>query len=96
MGKAISAAKVTGDNQDVVLKINYGLKDAGTYPAILATYEITCSKGLTADQAKFVKSFLTYTAGEAGQGELTKLGYSPLPTDLAGRVRSSIDSLSAT
>jgi len=96
VGKAISAAKVTGDNQDVVLKINYGLKDAGTYPAILATYEITCSKGLNADQAKFVKSFLTYTAGEAGQGELTKLGYSPLPSDLATRVRSAVDSLSAT
>ena len=96
VGKAISAAKVTGDNQDIVLKINYGLKDAGTYPAILATYEITCSKGLNADQAKFVKSFLTYTASEAGQGELTKLGYSPLPSDLATKVRSAVDSLSAT
>ena len=96
VGKAISAAQVSGDEQDVVLKINYGLKDAGAYPAILATYEVTCTKGLTAGQAKFVKSFLTYTASDAGQAELAKLGYSPLPTDLAGRVRSSIDSLSAT
>jgi phosphate transport system substrate-binding protein len=95
VGKAISAAKITGDNQDVVLAIDYGLKDAGTYPAILATYEITCTKGLTADQSKFVKSFLTYTASEAGQGELTKLGYSPLPTELATKVRAAVDALSA-
>ena len=96
VGKAISAAQVTGDAQDIVLKINYGLKDAGTYPAILATYEITCTKGLTADQSKFVKSFLTYTASDSGQGELTKLGYSPLPSELATKVRSAVDSLSAT
>ena len=96
VGKAISAAKVSGDDQDVVLDINYGLKDAGTYPAILATYEITCTKGLSADQAKFVKSFLTYTASDAGQGELAKLGCSPLPTELATKVRSAVDSLSAT
>src|SRR6185312_127580 len=75
VGKAISAAQVSGDDQDIVLKINYGLKDAGAYPAILATYEITCTKGMTTGQAKFVKSFLTYTASDAGQAELAKLGY---------------------
>jgi phosphate transport system substrate-binding protein len=95
VGKAVSAAKVTGDNQDIVLAINYGLKDAGTYPAILATYEITCTQGLPADQAKFVKSFLTYTASTSGQAELTKLGYSQLPDQLASKVRSAVDSLSA-
>jgi phosphate transport system substrate-binding protein len=95
VGKAISAAKVSGDDQNVVLDINYGLKEAGAYPAILATYEITCTKGLSADQAKFVKSFLTYTASESGQGELSKLGYSPLPDELAGKVRSAVDALSA-
>jgi phosphate transport system substrate-binding protein len=95
VGKAVSAAKVTGDNQDIVVAINYGLKDAGTYPAILATYEITCTQGLSADQAKFVKSFLTYTASESGQAELTKLGYSQLPTELATKVRSAVDALSA-
>ena len=56
VGKAIATAKVSGGAQDVVLKIDYGLKEAGAYPVILATYEITCTKGLTADQAKFVKS----------------------------------------
>ncbi len=46
----------SGDDQDIVWSINYGLKDAGAYPAILATYQITCTKGLPAEQAKLVKS----------------------------------------
>ncbi|HEY7101030.1 MAG TPA: phosphate ABC transporter substrate-binding protein PstS [Mycobacteriales bacterium] len=96
VGKAISAAKVTGNDQDITLDINYGLKDAGTYPAILATYQITCTKGLPAEQAKLVKSFLTYMASDAGQAELPKLGYAQLPSELATKVRSSVDSLSAT
>ena len=97
VGKAISAAKVTGDDQDVVLKINYGLKDAGAYPAILATYEITCTKGLPAEQAKLVKSLPDlHRQRRAARPSSTKLGYSPLPTELATKVASAVDSLSAT
>lgn len=95
VGKAISAAKVEGDATDIKLSIDYGLTDAGAYPAILATYELTCTKGLPAEQAKFVKSFLTYTASTEGQGVLEALGYSPLPDELAGKVRSAVDALSA-
>jgi phosphate transport system substrate-binding protein len=95
VGKAISAAKVEGDNQDIRLSIDYGLKDAGTYPAILATYEITCTKGLEEDEAKFVKTFLSYTISAEGQGGLAALGYSPLPSELRAKVKSAVDSLSA-
>ena len=93
--KAISAAKVEGDNQDIQLSIDYALKEAGTYPAILATYEITCTKGLPAEQAKLVKSYLTYTISADGQGVLGGLGYSPLPAELQSKVKSAVDSLSA-
>jgi phosphate transport system substrate-binding protein len=93
--KAISAAKVKGDNQDIQLSIDYALKEAGTYPAILATYEITCTKGLPAEQAKLVKSYLTYTISADGQGVLGGLGYSPLPAELQSKVKSAVDSLSA-
>lgn len=95
VGKAVSAAKVGGDGQDIQLSIDYGLKDAGTYPAILATYEITCTKGLPAEQAKLVKSYLTYTISAEGQGVLEALGYSPLPSDLQAKVKSAVDALSA-
>ena len=96
VGKAVSAAEVTGDAQDITLKINYGLKTAGAYPAILTTYEITCSKGLPAEQAKLVKSFLTYTSSADGQNLLPDLGYAALPSDLQTKVSSAVGSLSAT
>ena len=33
------------------------------------TYEITCVKGLPADQAALTKAFLTYTASDGGAGQ---------------------------
>lgn len=58
------------------------------------TYEITCEKGLTAEEAKLVKAFLAYTSGDEGQRELTGLGYAPLPTTLLGKVRTAVEAIS--
>lgn len=91
----LSAAKVvTNSDGDIQVNLNYGLKQKGAYPALLVTYEITCTKGLAADQAKFVKSFLTYTSTE-GQNLLTPLGHFPLPTDLLTKVKASVALLNA-
>jgi len=95
VGKALSASEITQNGQDIRVKISYGLKEAGAYPAILVTYEITCTKGLPTDQAKLVKSFLTYTASDAGQGLLTPIGHLPLPTDLITKVRAAVQALGA-
>jgi phosphate transport system substrate-binding protein len=95
ISKAVAAATATVSGQDIKVKINYALKEAGAYPAILVTYEITCTKGLAADQAKFVKSFLTYTASDAGQGALAAIGHSPLPADLLSKVKEAVSGLSA-
>lgn len=93
VGKALSAAQTSVDGQDIRVTINYGLKEAGAYPAILVTYEITCTKGLPADQAKLVKSFLTYTASEQGQGQLADIGHLPLPADLLSKVQAAVAQL---
>jgi phosphate transport system substrate-binding protein len=95
VGKALSASEVSANGQDIRVKINYGLKEAGAYPAILVTYEITCTKGLPAEQAKLVQSFLTYTASKEGQGLLSNIGHLPLPADLISKVRSAVTALSA-
>ncbi len=95
VGKAISAAELKEDGGGVVFSIDYGLKEAGAYPAILATYQITCTQGLPAEQAKLVKGFLSYQISDAGQQELDKIGYVPLPPELRGKVKSAIDGLSA-
>jgi len=94
VGKAIAKAELTDNAGDLVFKIKYDLKEPGAYPAILATYQITCTQGLPAEQAKLVKSFLAYQISDAGQAKLPEIGYVPLPVELQSKVKSSIDSLS--
>jgi phosphate transport system substrate-binding protein len=90
-----AAAAITSTD-DLKLTIDYATKEAGAYPIVLVTYEIVCTKGLAADKAALVKSFLTYAVGTAGQAKLTDLGYAPLPSSLQTKVQSSISALSAS
>jgi len=92
--KGVEAATIKGTGNDLALKIDYATKAAGAYPIVLVTYEITCEKGLPADQVKLVKSFLSYTSSPEAQTKLTELGYAPLPTSLLTKVQSSIKALS--
>jgi phosphate transport system substrate-binding protein len=94
VGKAVESAQVTGTGDDLTLKLDYATKVAGAYPIILVTYEITCEKGLAADQAKLVKGFLTYTSGSEGQGKLTALGYAPLPASIQSKVAAVVAKIS--
>jgi phosphate transport system substrate-binding protein len=92
---AVAAAQVTGTAPDLTLSLDYATKTAGAYPIVLVTYEITCNKGLPADQLKLTKSFLTYTASDAGQSKLNaQSGYAPLPKDLDTKVQASVAGIS--
>lgn len=93
VGKAVAAAERSGEGNDIKLKINYGLKEKGAYPAVLVTYEITCEKGLAPEKVKTVKSFLTYAATD-GQDALSDLGYSKLPDELAADVKKAVEAIS--
>jgi phosphate transport system substrate-binding protein len=92
--KAIASAKFASEGNDLALDLNsvYSTKEAGTYPLILATYEIVCSKGYDADTAAAVKSFLTVSANQ-GQANLSKAGYIPLPDETKARLEKSIDAI---
>jgi phosphate transport system substrate-binding protein len=92
--KALAAAKPAGTGSDLSLKLDYATKAAGTYPIILATYEIACSKGLPAEKTALVKSFLSYFASADGQGALTSLNYAPLPEELRTKVDAAIQAIS--
>jgi phosphate transport system substrate-binding protein len=93
-GKALAAAKPAGSGSDLALKLDYATKAPGAYPIILVTYEVACSKGLTAEKTALVKSFLSYFASADGQGALTDLHYAPLPTDLQTKVAAAVQSIS--
>ncbi|MFI6597758.1 phosphate ABC transporter substrate-binding protein PstS [Nonomuraea sp. NPDC050536] len=92
--KTIETAEVKGSGNDLKLGIDYATKTAGAYPIVLVTYEITCEKGLPADQAKLVKDFLTYTSSDEGQASLKDLGYAPLTGDLLAKVRTAVSAIS--
>ncbi|MGP4027534.1 phosphate ABC transporter substrate-binding protein PstS [Actinomadura sp. 3N407] len=92
--KAVAGAKVVGTGNDVALEIDYTTKETGAYPIVLVTYEIACEKGLPAEQAEFVKSFLTYTSSADGQKILTEHGYAPIPQSVLTKVQASVKALS--
>lgn len=92
--KAIAEAKIVGTGQDLALQLNYNTKAEGAYPITLVTYEIAGDKGNKADTLAATKSFLTYIASEDGQSVLKGMGYAPLPTEIAKKVRENIANLS--
>jgi phosphate transport system substrate-binding protein len=91
---AIATAQVVGTGDDLSLKIDYGQNTPGAYPIVLVTYEIVCAKYKDAATGEFVKNFLNYTISDAGQGVLTQLGYAPVPTELAVKVKASLAKVS--
>ncbi|RKT16494.1 phosphate transport system substrate-binding protein [Streptomyces sp. 1114.5] len=86
-------AQVAGTGSDLALKLDYATKDEGSYPLVLVTYEIVCDKGNKADTLDTLKSFLTYTASDAGQKAAGDKGYVPLPKELTGKVNAVIPTL---
>jgi phosphate transport system substrate-binding protein len=91
-GKTIEGATTTGTGSDLKLEIDYAASTAGSYPIVLVTYEIACSKGSA--KAADIKAFLTYTSSTAGQGELGELGYAPLPETVRAKVATSVAAIS--
>ena len=69
VGKTIAGAKIKGQGDDLVLDTLsfYKPTQAGSYPIVLATYEIVCSKYPDAQIGTAVKAFLQSTIG-AGPG----------------------------
>lgn len=91
---AIAAAKIKGTGKDLALDLDYTTKAEGAYPIVLVTYEVVCDTGNKAETLPSVKSFLTYTASDAGQKVLTEAGYAPIPTEINAKVRETIAALS--
>jgi phosphate transport system substrate-binding protein len=92
-GLAVAAAKPAGTGNDLKLSLDYATKTKGAYPIVLVTYEIACSKGLPADKAAMVKSFLAFYASKDEQKSLTDIGYAPLPEDVRTKVAAAVEAL---
>jgi len=91
---AVAAATPAGTGNDLRLKIDYVTKAPGTYPIILITYEIVCSKGLAADKTALLKSFLTFFSSPAEQSKLISIGSAPLPAAVQAKVAAAVSAIS--
>lgn len=92
--KALGQAQVVGTGNNLALKLNYNTDAQGAYPIVLVTYELTCEKGLPADQLGLTKSFLTYAASADAQKTLTDIGYVPIPDGLLNKVQTAVQAIS--
>jgi phosphate transport system substrate-binding protein len=95
--KAIDAVKFKGDGNDLVLDTSsfYKPTEAGSYPIMLAAYEIVCSKYPDADVATAVKAFLHSALGN-GQSGLEENGYIPVPEAFKERLTTAVDAINST
>ena len=71
----------------------YRPNQPGSYPIVLATYEIVCSKYHDPQVGAAVKAFLQSAIG-AGQNDLTDHGYMPIPDAFKSRLVTAINAIS--
>jgi len=95
VGKTISAAWFTRAGNDLALDTIsfYRPNQPGSYPIVLATYEIVCSKYPDAQVGTAVKAFLQTTIGAAQHG-LAENGYVPVPNEFKSRLTTAVNAIS--
>jgi phosphate transport system substrate-binding protein len=94
VGKTIAGATIKGQGNDLVLNTTSFYKPAqpGSYPIVLATYEIVCSKYPDAQVGTAVKAFLQSTIGP-GQIGLADNGYIPIPDAFKSRLSTAVNAI---
>lgn len=94
VGKTIAGATISGQGNDLVLDTVsfYKPTQPGSYPIVLATYEIVCSKYPDAQVGTAVKAFLQCTIG-AGQNGLGDNGYIPIPDAFKSRLSTAVNAI---
>ncbi|MGA9673692.1 MAG: phosphate ABC transporter substrate-binding protein PstS [Mycobacterium sp.] len=94
VGKTIAGATIKGQGNDLVLDTTSFYKPAqpGSYPIVLATYEIVCSKYPDAQVGTAVKAFLQSTIG-SGQNGLADNGYIPIPGAFKSRLSTAVNAI---
>jgi phosphate transport system substrate-binding protein len=95
VGKTISSAWFLRKGNDLALDTIsfYRPSQPGSYPIVLATYEIVCSKYNDSQVGAAVKAFLQTALG-AGQNDLADHGYVPVPDQFKPRLLTAVDAIS--
>jgi phosphate transport system substrate-binding protein len=95
VGKTIDGATFQGQGNDLVLNTAsfYKPTQPGSYPIVLATYEIVCSKYPDSATATAVKAFMQAAIGP-GQDGLDQYGSIPLPKPFQSKLASAVSAIS--
>ena len=94
VGKTIASAFIIKEGNDLVLDTIsfYRPNQPASYPIVLATYEIVCSKYPDPQVGMAVKAFLQSTIG-AGQNGLADNGYIPIPDSFKPRLSAAVNAI---
>jgi phosphate transport system substrate-binding protein len=99
---AEGAAKVVAESpqtsglpeHDLALDLKRDTTTDGTYPLLLVSYIIVCSKYDNADDGKLVKAYVGYIASDEGQkAAADEVGSAPISSDLRTKVESALDAI---
>lgn len=98
VGQTIAGAKFisgSGQSNDLVLDPAslYKPTEAGSYPIMVATYEVVCSKYPDAAVGSAVKAFLQAAIGP-GQDGLDQYGAIPLPPAIKSKLVTAVNAIS--
>lgn len=95
VGKTISSAWFIKEGNDLALDTIsfYRPNQPDSYPIVLATYEIVCSKYPDGQVGVAVKAFLQSAIG-AGQDGLSDHGYIPVPQAFMPRLSAAVNAIS--
>lgn len=93
--KTVSGVTIRGQGNDLVVDTVsfYNPIQPGSYPIVMATYEIVCSKYPDAPTGTALKAFLQ-SATAAGQNGLREQGYIRVPHTLKSKLLSALNSIS--
>ncbi|WP_205872946.1 phosphate ABC transporter substrate-binding protein PstS [Mycobacterium camsae] len=95
VARTIASAGIVNEGNDLVLDTIsfYRPSQPGSYPIVLATYEVVCSKYPDAQQGTAVRAFLQSTIG-SGQTGLADHGYIPIPDAFRARLSTAVNAIS--
>ena len=71
----------------------YKPTEPGSYPIVLATYEIVCSKYPDSQVGAAVKAFLQSTIGAGQNGLVGDNGYIPIPDSFKPRLSAAVNAI---
>ncbi len=96
--KVVDASPAAADatSNRLVIEIDRTTTAAGTYPLVLVSYDIACSKYDKQADVDNVKAYLTYVAsaeGQARSADASVAGSAPISDTLRAKVQAAIDAI---